>query len=213
MARAFNHHDAFISEGDPLPVVVKDFLPTPHWTRDKTDFPPPMRQGEARLRIACPPLVRRNGAHYERGAGGGSDPTFFVAGASPARVKRRVQWRAINPPLGGVAPSTVIPGGKAERLKTRTRVVLLNLACPEQGHLAGLGAATDPPRQGNAPSPPSEHAGARTGRSGHRPPPPGVTVTGSLDLLKTEAMIHSETSHKIRMAVKIIPTSATPTTI
>ena len=37
---------------------------------------------------------------------------FFAAGAAPARVNRRVQWRAINPPLG-VAPSTVIPGGKA----------------------------------------------------------------------------------------------------
>lgn len=39
-------------------------------------------------------------------------PHSFVAGASPARVKRRVQWRAINPPLGGAAPSTLISAGR-----------------------------------------------------------------------------------------------------
>ena len=42
----------------------------------------------------------------------GATPPFCVAGASPARVKRCVQWRAINPPLVGVAPSTVIPSGR-----------------------------------------------------------------------------------------------------
>jgi len=112
VARAFNNRNASFSEGGALAVVVKCFPGTSDWTRDNADFAPRKRHNEARLRLACLPLVRRNGAQYERGAGGGSDPRIFVAGASPARVNRRVQWRAINPPVVGVAPSTVIPGGK-----------------------------------------------------------------------------------------------------
>ena len=59
---------------EPLAVVVWDFPETPHQTRDKTDFPRPLRKSEARLRLACPPLAWRNGAPHERGAGGESDP-------------------------------------------------------------------------------------------------------------------------------------------
>ena len=53
-----------------LAVVVGDFPETPHQTRDNMDFPCLMRQSEARLRLACPPLARRNGAPHERGVGG-----------------------------------------------------------------------------------------------------------------------------------------------
>lgn len=56
---------------EPSPVWLGDFPETPHWTRNDTEFPRLKRQSEARFRLACPPLVRRNGAQYERGAGGG----------------------------------------------------------------------------------------------------------------------------------------------
>ena len=68
--------NAFLSEGGALAIVVWDFPETPHWTRDKTDFPRPLRKSEARLRLACPPLARRAGAPHEQGAGGESDPLF-----------------------------------------------------------------------------------------------------------------------------------------
>ena len=72
---------------EPLPVVVWDFPETPYRTRDNTDFPHPLRKKEARLRLACPPLARRGGAPHERGAGGGSDPPLYAAGAAPGRGK------------------------------------------------------------------------------------------------------------------------------
>ena len=73
-------------------------------------------------------------------------------------------------PFLGVALTTVIPGGKAEMLNTRTQAVLLKLACLERGRLAELGPETDPHGPGNAPSRSSEHGGGRTGRNGHRLP-------------------------------------------
>ena len=42
----------------------------------------------------------------------GATPPFLDAGASPASVNQRTQWRTINTRLGGVAPSTVIPSGR-----------------------------------------------------------------------------------------------------
>ena len=99
----FQQPQRFSLRGRALAVVVKDFLRTPHWTRDNTDFPPPMRQGEARLRLAYPPLVRWNGAQYERGAGGGSDPPFFSL-VHHRRGLSGAYSGAINPPLGGSLP-------------------------------------------------------------------------------------------------------------
>ena len=59
-----------------------------------------------------PPLARRDGATHERGAGGGSDPPFLTARAAPGGVSRFTSQFTVNPPLGGVAPSTVIPAGR-----------------------------------------------------------------------------------------------------
>ena len=56
----------FSQRAEPLAVVVGDFPETPHQTRDNTDFPHPLRISEARLRLACPPLARLNGAPHER---------------------------------------------------------------------------------------------------------------------------------------------------
>ena len=41
-------------EGSALAVLVRDFPPTPHQTRDNTTFPRPLRKSEARLHLACP---------------------------------------------------------------------------------------------------------------------------------------------------------------
>ncbi len=97
-------HNASLSEGGALAVVVGDFPETPYRTRDNTDFPPPLRTSEARRRLARPPPARRNGAPHERGAGGESDPTLFAAGAprGRARVEARVETRtAPFAPLAG----------------------------------------------------------------------------------------------------------------
>ena len=104
-------HNATLSEGGVLAVVVRDFPETPHQTRDNTAFPPPMRQGEARLRFGCPLLARRGGAPYGRDAGGESDPFLALMrhregaggpmGGPPAPPRR-----------GEVALTTVIPTGR-----------------------------------------------------------------------------------------------------
>ena len=52
--RDYDTHNAFLSEGGALAVVVGDFHETPHQTGDNTDFPRPTRDREARLRLACP---------------------------------------------------------------------------------------------------------------------------------------------------------------
>ena len=65
MAHFFNHPNAFLSEGEVLPVVVDDFPETPHQTRDNTDFPRRLRKSEAGPRLAFPPspgvTARRTG--------------------------------------------------------------------------------------------------------------------------------------------------------
>ena len=94
----------------------------PYGTRDNTDFPRPLRKGEARLRLACPPLVGRNGAPHERGAGGESAPPFFGAGAPRGRAKVAAPVAALCPPCGEVALTTVIPAGRlSSRLGSRHR--------------------------------------------------------------------------------------------
>ena len=154
----FDNHNAFLSEGGALAVVVRDFSETPHGTRGGTDFPRPMRKSEARRRLACPPLARRDGAPHERGAGGGSDPPFLTARAAPGGVSR---FSTVNPPLGG----SLLPAGRL-KCKTWTRIVLLNLALiaaglrpgshpglPREDALPDLVGATDPLGQVTRPLP------------------------------------------------------------
>ena len=47
------------------------------------------------------------------GGSGGSDPGFYAAGAAPGRGRWCTPKSTTTPPLFGVAPSTVVPGGKA----------------------------------------------------------------------------------------------------
>ena len=55
MGHSSGTHNAFLSEGGALAVVVQDFHETAHQTRDITDFPRRLRKSEARLCLACPP--------------------------------------------------------------------------------------------------------------------------------------------------------------
>ena len=105
----------FSQRANPLAVVVGVFPETLHQTRDNTDFPRPLRKSEARLRLACPPLARRNGAPHERGAGGESDPPFLAAGAARGRVKGDRENDTLFPPCGEVALTIVIPAGRPKR--------------------------------------------------------------------------------------------------
>ena len=98
--------------GEPSPLLFGTFPKRCMGRRDNTDFPRPMRKSGARRRPACPLLARRARAPHERGAGGGSDPPFLTTGAASGRVSRFTSQFTVNPPLGGVAPSTVIPAGR-----------------------------------------------------------------------------------------------------
>ncbi|MCY3759249.1 MAG: hypothetical protein OXG96_16145, partial [Acidobacteria bacterium] len=100
----FNDHNASLSEGGALAVVVEGFSETRHWKRDNTDFPRPLRKSEARLCLACPLLAPRGGAPHGRGAGGGSDPGLFAADAPPGRGKWATLKATIYLPLGGSLP-------------------------------------------------------------------------------------------------------------
>ena len=104
-------HNASLSEGGALAVVVGEFPETPQRTRDNTDFPPPLRTRKARLRLACLALARRNGAPHERDAGGESDPPVFAAGAprGRARVEARVETRTA--PFAPLAGRSLSPQG------------------------------------------------------------------------------------------------------
>ena len=87
MVHFLGNHNASLSAGGALTVVVRGIPETRHQTRDNTDFPRPLRPIEARLRLACYPPARRGGAPHERGAGGESDPPFLSADAPSEGVK------------------------------------------------------------------------------------------------------------------------------
>ena len=73
----FDHHNAFLSEGGALAVVVRCFSETSQGRRDDTDFPPPLRYSVARLRLTRPPFARRNSAPHERGGWWMERPPFY----------------------------------------------------------------------------------------------------------------------------------------
>ena len=77
-------------------------------------------ESSAVKRSAAPACVVRAspGASWRRtggGGSGGSDPLFLTAGAAPGRGRWCTPKSTTSPPLFGVAPSAVIPGGKASR--------------------------------------------------------------------------------------------------
>ena len=152
MVHAFDNHNASLSEGAPLAAVVESLPGNPHWTRVSMDSRPPLRQRGARLRPACPRLARRDGAPHERGAGGGSDPPFCAAGAAPASVHRRTQWRTINTPLEGGRSLHSDPCGKAAEgvilsEPVTTSPFTTSSACPIRCPATGRTAHGPPKRQ------------------------------------------------------------------
>ena len=117
----FVTRNAFLSEGGVLAVVVGDFHETPHRTRNDTDFPPPLRNSDARLRLACTPPARRNGAPHGRAAGGESDPGFLTAGAPSGRVGRFTSQFTVNPLLGGSLSPQGSLAGRPPDIHSRSR--------------------------------------------------------------------------------------------
>ena len=114
VAHAFDHRNASLSEGEVLAVVVQAVPGNPHWTRVGTDCPSPPGYGPVRRRHCV--SAASHGASWRRtggGGSGGSDPRIFGAGAPPGRGDGARQSSPFPPPVFGVAPSTVIPGGKA----------------------------------------------------------------------------------------------------
>ena len=102
-----------------------------------------------------------HGASWRRtggGDGGESDPLFFGAGTPPGRGRWCTPKSTTTPPLFGGRSHHRDPCGKAKMLKSRTRVVQLNLALiadglrtwfspwlrPSEAALLGLARPTDP---------------------------------------------------------------------
>ena len=101
--------------------MVESFSETPHWTRDNTDFPRPLRPTEAGLRLARPPPVHRGGAPHGRGAGGGSDPRLFAADAPREGARPDRPSDPLPPSFRGRSHHSD-PFGKAE-MKTRRQII------------------------------------------------------------------------------------------
>ena len=70
MVHTIDNHNASLSEGGVLAVVVGDFHETPHQKRDNTDCTGLMRQSEARLRLARSPSPGEVARRAERGQRG-----------------------------------------------------------------------------------------------------------------------------------------------
>ena len=132
MAHTLDSHNASLSEGGGLAVVVRDFPETSHWTRDNTDFLRLMQQSEARLRLARPPshgaAARRTGGRkwWER-------PHILAADAPRGRGRLFMPLFILLPCLWGRSHHHRDPFGKDELQETRTLVVLLNLALTAAG--------------------------------------------------------------------------------
>ena len=141
MVHDFDNYKYALSEGAALAIVVQAVPGNPHGTGVSRVLNNTGKRDCPRRR---PPLARRRSRRTRGGGSGGSAPPFLTSAAAPASVHRRTRWRTVNTPRRGVAPSTVIPGGKAEMLKAWTRVVLLNLALTAAGLRASGSGKTMP---------------------------------------------------------------------
>ncbi len=114
VTHALDHSSAPLSEGGAVAVVVQVVPGKPALEADRHGFP----ESSAVKRSAAPaPRVpASHGASWRRtggGGSGGSDPLIFAAGAPRAGGKVARPLATLPPLVFGVAPSTVIPGGKA----------------------------------------------------------------------------------------------------
>ena len=122
MVHTLDNHNISLSEGGALAVVVGAVHETPHQKRDKTDFLRLMRPSQVRLRLACgPPHPARRRAALEGGEVVGATPIFWPLMRHVAGAGYSGHYSSFSLPLG-VAPTTVIPGGKAiERCRGQGR--------------------------------------------------------------------------------------------
>ena len=116
VAHAFDHRNPSHSEGEALAVVVQAVPGNPHWTRVDTDCLSPPGYSPVRRRHCV--SAASHGASWRRTGGGGSgesDPHGFSALVRHRAGEMGAQPKSSPSPLpfSGVAPSTVIPGGKA----------------------------------------------------------------------------------------------------
>ena len=104
----FHNHNAFLSEGGALPVVVGDFPETAHQTRDNTDCP--VRCGKAKRGCASrvPPSPAAT-ARRTRGVLVVRATHLFGAGAPSGGSRWATHWATYSPRVGEVALTTVIP--------------------------------------------------------------------------------------------------------
>ena len=109
MAHAFDHPNAFISEGAPLAAVVGAPPGKPYWKRVGTDSPRWLRQSEARLRVACPRLARRFAREGRRWR---ERPPLFDRWCGTGQGEMVHAKIHHLPSPSGVAPSTLIPAGR-----------------------------------------------------------------------------------------------------
>ena len=125
-----------------------DFPETPYQTRDNRSSPLRLRKGEARLRLACPPLpgvtaLRTRGVLVVRA------PHFFGAGAARGRARVAAKVAALCPPVRGGCSHhrdlRTISGIHVKNYKKRTyeitESVLPPLCSPEENGFSWLFAA------------------------------------------------------------------------
>ena len=135
MAHAFDNHNASLREGAPSLVWSGPCLESlighglARIPRVGCD-----NRGGAAPGVSPPRPGRRTGG----GGSGGSDPPFLAAGAAPGRGRWRAPMVTPSPLPGGGRSLHIDPCGKAEMLKSRTRVVLLNLVLTAPGLRAWL---------------------------------------------------------------------------
>ena len=103
----------FSQRAEPSPFVVQAVPGNPHWDAVWHGFPKSAAvTGRAAPRQGVPASPGASWRRTGRGGSGGSDPHVLTASAAPGRVSRFTSQFTVNPPLG-VAPSIVIPRGKA----------------------------------------------------------------------------------------------------
>ena len=139
----FDNYESALSEGGALAVVVPGFPPTPHQTRDNTEFPRMMGQNEARLCPVRPPRPAGAARRTRGGDGGGSDPILLAADAPRGRGRLFMPLFILFPLPLGVAPTNVIPCGKAIEPAKRPALGQRNQAGQQQCQWASKMAGSD----------------------------------------------------------------------
>ena len=112
MAHTLDNHNDSLSEGGALAAVVSVLPGKPYWKRVGTDSPRLMRPSEASMRLARPPSPGEAARRTRGKLVVGATPNFRPLMRHGAGAGYSCLYSSFCLPLG-VAPTTVIPGGKA----------------------------------------------------------------------------------------------------